>query len=530
MNVMFSYESNYLNNYNAIQLSLPMNIGTIIDPNDRVVSFCQVMEGVNYSKYIKNVNRRGRNGYDKRMLLNVVLFAYAINVREYRDIADLCKHDIRFIYLSNDERPSHMTFQRFENKYMKAKIDEIFFDISNYIGSLMDIDVDTHNIDGTKFEADANKYSFVYKTRILNARAKMFIKITDNIIKLNFSRGFNFKYQDKYCSQEIGYIVQYLMETMVNNDITPVYGKGKRKNEIQRYYDDFMEYYLKLMEYEYWLDIIGEARNSCSKTDHDATMCATKMDYYCNTGLSRPCYNAQIAVSDGIIVNADLFQRPADTKTFIPFMNRYQEFTGKLPKYAMGDAGYGSYENYMYCLCHNMELVMKYNYYSKKNEPEFKKKIYNPLNWETDENGYKICPEGNVFDEYIGEVYDESGEYLKISQKLKSKEGCCGCPHREECYKGKGEGKVLSRNVVLDQFYAEVDENLSTEFGKELKKQRSIQVEGAFGVIKQDMGFVRFTRRGLENAKMEFLLVCLGYNFRKYHKYRLKHEKEIVIN
>ena len=60
-------------------------------------------------------------------------------------------------------------------------------------------------------------------------------------------------------------------------------------------------------------------------------MCATKMDYYCNTGLSRPCYNAQIAVSDGIIVNADLYQRPADSKTFIPFMERYNVFNKTQP-------------------------------------------------------------------------------------------------------------------------------------------------------------------------------------------------------
>ena len=98
------------------------------------------------------------------------------------------------------------------------------------------------------------------------------------------------------------------MELMVSEYIEPVYGRGRRKNDIQRWYDLFLEYYMKLDEYEYWLSVIGKDRNSCSKTDHDATMCATKMDYYCNTGLSRPCYNAQIAVSDGIIVNADLFQ------------------------------------------------------------------------------------------------------------------------------------------------------------------------------------------------------------------------------
>ena len=133
-----------------------------------------------------------------------------------------------------------------------------------------------------------------------------------------------------------------------NEGIEFVYGKGKRKTSIQRWYDLFLGYYIKLNEYEYWLDIIGE-RNSCSKTDHDATMCATKMDYYCNTGLSRPCYNAQIAVSDGVIVNAELYQRPADSKTFIPFMERYHEYMGEYPIYPMADAGYGSFENYMYC-------------------------------------------------------------------------------------------------------------------------------------------------------------------------------------
>lgn len=106
-----------------------------------------------------------------------------------------------------------------------------------------------------------------------------------------------------------------------------------------------------------------------------------------------------------------------------------------------------------------------------------------------------------------------------------SKEKCEGCPFEDECCKSKNHQKILNRDVVLEEMYTTVDENLSTEFGKELKKQRSIQVEGAFGVIKQDMKFTRFTRRGLKNTKMEFLIVCLGYNLRKYHKNRLKKEK-----
>lgn len=218
------------------------------------------------------------------------------------------------------------------------------------------------------------------------------------------------------------------------------------------------------------------------------------------------------------------FKGQPDAKTFIPFMEKYHEHMGEYPIYPMADAGYGSYDNYMYCLTHGMELYMKYTMYAKKNEPKFKKKKYNTLNWETTEEGYKICPNQHIFDKNISDRYEDKGEYLRIIQKMGSKESCEGCPSKNECCQNKIQKKTLSRDVVLDEFYREVDENLSTEFGKELKKQRSIQVEGAFGVIKQDM---KFTRRGLRNAKMKFLIVCIGYNLKKYHTYRLKKEKGI---
>ena len=338
-------QSNYTDNYNAIQLSLPLDLGIKINPVDEVVSFLKALKGVNLKKYLKRDERRGRKGYDNVLLLKAVLLARMVSDCDVRNLESLCKHDIRFMYIMQEATPSHMTFERLMKNYLIDDIDHIFFDIVNNICNLMNVDKSIQYIDGTKIEANANKYSFVYKARILNARMKLFSKITDSIIQMNMERGFDFPYHYFYCAQEIGYIVQYLMETMINDDIKMVYGRGKRKTEIQRWYDLFLEYYTKLDEYEFWLFVIGNDRNSCSKTDHDATMCATKIDYYCNTGLSRPCYNVQIGVSDGIIVNADLFQRPGDTKTFIPFMERYKDFTGELPLYPMADAAYGSYDN-----------------------------------------------------------------------------------------------------------------------------------------------------------------------------------------
>ena len=114
-------------------------------------------------------------------------------------------------------------------------------------------------------------------------------------------------------------------------------------------------------------------------------------------------------------------------------------------------------------------------------------------------------------------VYEEKNGTLSIRQLYRNPERCAGCPFRNECLATKktpevsdDAEKICSRNEVLEQFHEYVDITLGSEFGKELKKQRSIQVEGAFGVIKEDMGFTRFRRRGMKGVTMEFLLVCLG--------------------
>ena len=500
--------SNCISDYNTYQMVLPLDVGILIEPDDEVVSFLKVLEGVDLNKYIKKNESQGRKGYDKTDMLKTILFAYMNGFYNTRDFKKLCETDIRFMFLMREERPSHNAFARFMRDHLTADIDTIYFDITQNIISMMNVSPSVQYIDGTKFEAYANRYTFVYKKRIINNRKKLFAKITSSINELNGQYGYDYPATGRYCAQEIGYIAQYLMEAIVQTKTAVAYGKGCRKTKLQRSYDVFTGYYSKLLEYEYWLDVIGEQRNSCSKTDHDATMGALKIDYYCNTGLSRPCYNAQIAVSDGIIVNADLYQFMADTSTFIPFMDRFNEHYGYYPVFPVADAGYGSYTNYWYALEHDMQFVMKYGYYAKKSETRFKKNIFNTMNWKSSENGYKICPEGHVFDNNVYDSCREKDGYLSITRIYESRESCEGCPLRGECFKSaKRDRRLIRRNVVLDEFYGEVDEKLSTEYGKKLKDQRSVQAEGAFGVIKEDMKFTRFSRRGMGNAKMEFLLI-----------------------
>lgn len=537
MNECLNNEPNYITYYNSIQMCLPLGLGYEITPTDELLSFLEAIKGVDLSKYMVRKETRGRKGHNRIDLLRAELFAYMkLGHPTLREFEYQCRRNLDFMFLTKELCPSSKAFERLEKSYLKASIEDIFYDISAHIGSLMGARTDIQYIDGTKIEAYANKYSFVYRNRILTNRLSMCLKITESVRNLNIRYGYSYPEAELYCAQEIGYITQYLLEQILSTETELVYGKGHRKAQIQRDYETFLAYYARLVEYEYWLDVIGDNRKSCTKTDHDATMSALKIDYYNNSGIKTPAYNVQIGVSDGVIMNAGVFQNPGDTTTFTDFMDRHYAHYGEYPLYPMADAGYGGLRNYLFCLMKGMNPVMKYNMYAKKNESKYKKNIYNPANWEIDENGHKICPHGNVFSEFIRDVYEEKNGTLSIRQLYRNPERCAGCPFRNECLATKKKPevsddaeKICSRNEVLEQFHEYVDITLGSEFGKELKKQRSIQVEGAFGVIKEDMRFTRFRRRGMKGVTMEFLLVCLGYNLKKYHMYRLRQEKKNAL-
>ena len=60
-------------------------------------------------------------------------------------------------------------------------------------------------------------------------------------------------------------------------------------------------------------------------------------------------------------------------------------------------------------------------------------------------------------------------------------------------------------------------ENILSEKGIRYRMNRSIQVEGAFGILKNDYEFQRFLLRGGNKVKLEILLLCMGYNLNKLH-------------
>ena len=492
---------NYLQEYfNPKQLKLPLSFDIKIPFDSEVRTFDEVFRRIDLNQYVVAEPKVGRIGYNPVNMLKLILFCQMENITSLREMAKAAQHDIRIMWLTDELKPSHQTISEFMKYRLKDHIENIFYDVNQYIIDRENIDTDKLYIDGTKIEANANKYTFVWKGSIEKFRDKLYNKITKQIKKLNAhyeSMGIYFPMYEAYDSAYLKRILDFLTKEVEQSKVSFVYGKGTRKTALQRDHEAMSDYRAKLNEYTKYITIIGPDRNSCARTDHDATFMHMKEDYMRN-GQLKAGYNVQIGVSHEYILHLDIFQDRSDYQTFIPFLEGFKQTYGYYPKYPVADAGYGGLKNYRYLKLNDMELYQKYAMYSK--DTTDKKRMSDPY------FTLSLVKDGK---DYIA----KNGERLIFKYTNNRGNDVYELPN------GKTK-EINDENIVYQK---EVIENLKSELGIELRVQRSIQVEGAFGIIKEQMAFRRFKRRGIQNVKFEFYLVAIGYNLKKFHnkKYRI---------
>jgi transposase len=513
----------YQEDYTTKQLILPMDIGIVLQEDSEVYSYLELMKGIRLEKYFDFSNQGiGRNRKNRLQIINAILFGQMVNVRSTRQIANACRNDIRFLYLTGGMNPpSHTLINEVINE-MNLSLESLMVEINQEIMKREKIEIEKLYVDGTKIEADANKYTFVWTKQVIKARDKLYHKI--NKAEPKWNEIFK-EYGYKEIKEKPTYNSRYLEKTrnrmigiVDKQGVSFVYGKGKRKMAIQRVYEQITEYRDKLADYEEKLKIAGD-RNSYSKTDHDATFMHMKEDHMKNAQL-KPGYNVQIGVSNEYIMMVDAYQNRSDQKTFEPFLEKYNLAYDRYPMYPVADAGYGSYENYRYCQSKGMALYQKYNSWAKEKEKKYKTNSFRFDNFKINNEGTRICPNGRKYPE-VGRYISNHSKYNKTMIVYEC-ESCEGCSLKKQCTNAQ-ENRQSKIIEGWDTLREEVRNNLDSPLGIELRIQRSIQVEGAFGVIKEDMKFRRFTRTGLTGIKTELYLIVIGYNLKKYHnkKYRL---------
>ena len=98
--------------YNAVQLSLPVKTLLALDQEEEVFSFLEAVKGVDFSQYVKPIRSNNTNSHDRGMLIKTMLFGYMNGINTLSTLASLCRTDLRYLFLSNEEKPSVMAFSR----------------------------------------------------------------------------------------------------------------------------------------------------------------------------------------------------------------------------------------------------------------------------------------------------------------------------------------------------------------------------------------------------------------------------------
>lgn len=481
-----------------------------VEQSKKIDSFLALLDKSGVCDLLKDVIKKddiskgGRPIYNPYNMLAVIIYNFAFNKSTLRDIEDKCRNDLRCIYILQGENPSYKSIGNFINDYILPNREKIFSLITKAIFDECKLEMDNMYLDGSKFEANANKYKFVWKPTTFHN------KLSDKIREL--LKGYNI---------ETGLPAQGIIESQIIankinelNDILKNYNLDLKENKAHNNnYKLLVQYLEKSLEYEEKERICGPNRNSYYKTDNDATAMCLKEDYYSGLGSNMHAgYNAQISVINGLITTYLVTQSRTDINDFTPLLDIHYKFYGSYPKKLCADSGYGSLTNYKYLDEHEIENFVKY--FTWQGNVSGK----NPSQYHLNDDETITCLNGN-----IGHKIKVSWHHKKANSTFYKVEGCNKCQFNLYCkrfMKEKNENyKIFEVTIELQKYIQQAETNLLSIAGIEMRVNRSSQVEGAFGVIKQDIQYERFRRRSLDKVSTEFMLVCLGYNIRKLFKH-----------
>ncbi|MDO5444072.1 MAG: transposase [Eubacteriales bacterium] len=260
---------------------------------------------------------------------------------------------------------------------------------------------------------------------------------------------------------------------------------------------------------------MGPDRNSYSKTDTDATFMRMKEDHMRN-GQLKPAYNVQIAVNSEYITGIEVFSNRTDYGTLVPFLEEISSRHESRYERVVADSGYESLDNYLYLEENGQMNFIKPSNYEQAKTKKYRSKIGRPENmaYNAETDSY-TCAEGRTLVMQYESMDKHSNNKVVISHYRC--EGCAGCSRRAQCCSAKDPDapKEIRVKKQLQEKRAQSLENISMEEGIRLRMCRSIQVEGAFGLLKNDFAFRRFLTTGKKNVKIELLFLALGFNLKK---------------
>lgn len=515
-------------NYNMNQLILPLDLEMKLQENDIAFHIHRLVESIPAEAFAPFQKETGCPAYHPRMMLKIILCGYTQSVFSGRRIEDLTKDSVRMMWLAQGYEPSYRTINRFRiQPQMKELLRQCFVQFRCRLVEEKLIDQQAIFIDGTKLEANANKFTFVWKKSIEKHHANLVEKsnqVYEQLLEEQVIPAIERESMEQLSVKELGEVAvtledvvdDYTTKITTSDDVIErkrLRAERKTPKQLLKQVDDWMK---RKQKYEQDLEILG-TRNSYSKTDQDATFMRMKDDYMQN-GQLKAGYNIQIATENQFTLAYDVFPNPTDTKTLSPFLDVIEDQYFKLPKHIVADAGYGSEPNYEDIISKRKRTpLITYGMYRKEQQKKYKVDPFKTSNWSYDEEADTYtCPNNQTLSFLHHSTRKDSTGFVRHF-KVYECEDCTDCPFRSLCTKaGEGTNRKLVVNTKWEQQKAYVQQKLSEEKTAAIYRQRKTDVEPVFGFLKANLGFTRFSVRGKTKVKNEIGLALMATNLRKY--------------
>ena len=172
------------------QVVLPLDLEIKIKKDDKVFLTHEICEQLNYTVLYNKYLRKWRK-IDPSVIFELIVFGYINGKYSSREIEEICHNDIRFMWiLQGEPAPSYSTISRFLDKKLEDIMENLFYQFVEKLHEMGEVKFENIFVDGTKIEANANKYTFVWKKAVEKNLTKLNAKIESLIPILAERYGF----------------------------------------------------------------------------------------------------------------------------------------------------------------------------------------------------------------------------------------------------------------------------------------------------------------------------------------------------
>ena len=311
---------------------MPPSLDELINEHHLVRVVNQVIDKLDLKTVVGRYRGGGTSSYHPQMLLKVLVYAYTQKIYSSRRIARALRENIHFTWLSGGNQPDFRTINDFRGSRMKGVIEAVFGEVLDHLVETGHVKLEHYFVDGTKIEADANKYKVVWAKRTKRYQERVREQIADllkQIKQVNADEQATYGDADleergeagqadlnaEQLQQRINDFNQQLRDSQASaSELEPE--RSAARKALKKLEQDCVP---RLEKYEQQTETLA-GRSSYSKTDPDASCMRMKEDRGAEKPWPKPAYNVQLGTEGQFIVGFSAHGRAGDTACLIPHL------------------------------------------------------------------------------------------------------------------------------------------------------------------------------------------------------------------